>query len=438
MHKNILRATIANLIILGSGFFREIVFSYRFGVSEFSESFFIVYLFLEEFNVVITSGIVFGLIAFYKKIEAKKINLEKYIINILSVLTVIFLFSIPIFYLVFSSTFFNSTISSIFIFGANGILLYSMTGILTAYLIFRDKIFIAIISKAFNYVGLIVSFMILDSSKPVLLGLAISLSILIQLSFLCYHFLKVQKIRENYTSETSPPKILNFILPWGLAPFMMPFLGNLIIRLILMNNGSNELVSYNAYANKLMAIPNAITLSFLLVGFSNVVVNSNFSTSSIEIVDTIKKIILALLPLSIIIFFFSFDIIRITYQRGEFEPYMIQNTAIILSILSLGIVPGTIYGYLAKIQDALYNDNFFVKSSFLWMLINIFVTYILVDFFPFASFAFGSITALFIVMILSIVTINKKLDISRSFNYLAISILLLLTISIYSLKDLMI
>lgn len=439
MKRGLLYAVLANFIILGSGFLREIVFSYRFGISDFSDSFFVVYLFLEEFNVVITSGVVFGLITFYKKIQDLEINLEDYVKNLMQKLTIGLFISSIIFYMFFSTNIFDNTISSIFLFGANGIILYSMTGVLSAYLIFKEKIFTAIISKAINYTGLIFAFIILEPDKPIFFGLSISLSILLQLIFLSYHFLRINNSEKSYNYTNTLPRIHKFVTQWGLAPFVMPFLGNLLCRLILIDYGDNDLVSYNAYANKLMAIPNAITLSFLLVGFNNAILNNSIiSIEKNEIVNTIKNIILILLPLTIIIFFFSSDIIRFTYQRGEFQPYMIYETSIILSVLSLGIVPGTIYSYLIKVYDALNNTNFFAKTSFLWMSINVLITYFLIDYFPFSSFALGSVTALFIVMILSVVIFNKKLNISKSFSYLIICSLVLLIIFIFSANDLLI
>ena len=86
----------------------------------------------------------------------------------------------------------------------------------------------------------------------------------------------------------------------------MPFLGNFLCRLILIDYGDNDLISYNAYANKLMAIPNVITISFLLVGFNNAILNNSIiSINKNDITDTIKNIILILLPVSIIIFSFQ-------------------------------------------------------------------------------------------------------------------------------------
>ena len=240
-----------------------------------------------------------------------------------------------------------------------------MTGVLSAYLIFREKIFVAVISKAINYIGLIFSFMILKPDQSIFFGLAISLSILLQLIFLFYHFLKIKVSKESLKDKKTLPKIHRFVSQWGLAPFIMPFLGNFLCRLILIDYGDNDLISYNAYANKLMAIPNVITISFLLVGFNNAILNNSIiSINKNDITDTIKNIILILLPVSIIIFFFSSEIIRLTYQRGEFQSYMIYETSIILSVLSLGIVPGTIYSYLIKVYDALNNTNLFAKLHF--------------------------------------------------------------------------
>ena len=54
-------------LILFFGFLREIVFSSKLGISNFSDNFFYYYLVVEDFNAIIYTGLMFGLVSFYTK-----------------------------------------------------------------------------------------------------------------------------------------------------------------------------------------------------------------------------------------------------------------------------------------------------------------------------------------------------------------------------------
>ena len=56
MFRDLAKVTIANVIVLFLGFLRDLVLSYNFGISKFTDSFFSIYLLVEDFNVIINTG----------------------------------------------------------------------------------------------------------------------------------------------------------------------------------------------------------------------------------------------------------------------------------------------------------------------------------------------------------------------------------------------
>ena len=71
--------TLVNISILFFGFLREIVFSSKLGISNFSDNFFYYYLVVEDFNAIIYTGLMFGLVSFYTKEKLSKQDIKNYI-----------------------------------------------------------------------------------------------------------------------------------------------------------------------------------------------------------------------------------------------------------------------------------------------------------------------------------------------------------------------
>ena len=79
MFRDLAKVTIANVIVLFLGFLRDLVLSYNFGISKFTDSFFSIYLLVEDFNVIINTGLVFGLINYFGTLNNLGINIKNFI-----------------------------------------------------------------------------------------------------------------------------------------------------------------------------------------------------------------------------------------------------------------------------------------------------------------------------------------------------------------------
>ena len=110
----------------------------------------------------------------------------------------------------------------------------------------------------------------------------------------------------------------NEAISWSIAPFFMPFLGNIFIRIILLSKG-DQLISIINYANKILVLVNAFTFSIILVGYQKAVTAKNESIDLFkdDINLNIKRIVYLLVPISIFISFNSEFIIKVIFERGN-------------------------------------------------------------------------------------------------------------------------
>ena len=415
MLKDIARVTLANIIVLFLGFLRDVVLSYNFGISKFTDSFFSIYLLVEDFNVIISTGLVFGLINYFGTLDNLGVNIKNFICSkikyILFVPPILILINVLLFY----SNFASNDLFLISFFGTSGIPLSLISGLLSAYLMYKSNIFIAILSKGINYSFIIICLFYLDeNSNYLLFGLMILTAYLIQLGFLFFHFNKSEEQLDT-TKKLDQNNFLSDSLSWAIAPFFMPFLGNIFIRIILLNNG-DQLVSILNYANKILVLVNAFTFSIILVGFKNAIniKNKDIKSFKNDIDLNIRRIIYFLIPISLLISFNSDFFIKLIFERGQFSSSLTELTAYSLSILSLSIFPGTLFGYLIRIYAAFYDRKFYYFTFIFWMISTILLTMLFVNEHPILSYPLAYLISLISVCFLTLYRFHQKLNIIRN------------------------
>jgi putative peptidoglycan lipid II flippase len=425
MLKDVARVAFANIIVLFLGFLRDVVLSYNFGISKFTDSFFSIYLLVEDFNVIISTGLVFGLINYFGTLDNLGINIKNFICSKIKYILFVPLILILINVLLFYSNFASNDLFLISFFGTSGVPLSLISGFLTAYLMYKSNIFIAILSKGINYSFIIICLFYLDeNSNYLLFGLMIFTSYLIQLGFLFFYFSKSEE-QLNTTKKVDKNNFLSDSISWAIAPFFMPFLGNIFIRIILLNNG-DQLVSILNYANKILVLVNAFTFSIILVGFQKAISIKNKDITSFkhDIDLNIRRIIDILIPLSLLISLNSDLIIKLIFERGQFLPETTELAAYSLSVLSLSIFPGTLFGYLIRIYAAFYDRNFYYFTFLFWMISTIVFTMLFVDEYPILSYPLAYLISLTTVCSLTLYRFHLKLNITNNLKDILNGILL--------------
>ena len=425
MFRDLAKVTIANVIVLFLGFLRDLVLSYNFGISKFTDSFFSIYLLVEDFNVIINTGLVFGLINYFGTLNNLGINIKNFIFSKIKAISLIPFILISINLLILNLNLFSGDKFLISFFGTSGIPLSLIAGFFSAYLMFKSNIFIATISKTINYLIVIISlFFLNESSNPILFGLIIFCAYLFQLIFLFY-FLNKEVDNSIVEKKIESNSFTKEAISWSIAPFFMPFLGNIFIRIILLSKG-DQLISIINYANKILVLVNAFTFSIILVGYQKAVTAKNESIDLFkdDINLNIKRIVYLLIPISIFISFNSDFIIKVIFERGKFTPETTLSTAYALSVLSLSIFPGTLFGYLIRVYAAFFDRRFYYMSFILWMVLTIIITASLINHYPIISFPLAYLISLIIIAFITLNQLNNKINISKIFKDIIAGILL--------------
>lgn len=372
LFKNVSNITLINFLILFFGFSREIVFVYKLGISDLSDNFFFYYLLIEDFNAIIYTGLLFGLVSYFsgKNLSPSSV---KYLVNSLSfkifkiIPLLVFIHTI----LFLSSN--NYEFLQIRFFTIITIPFSIINGLLMSYLIYESKIGIAIFSRAINYFSIIIFMAIIKIPHDYnYLGIVIFMGYLIQLIYLKLIIsLDMEKIRNiPYDSKN----ILKNQYQWILAPVFVPFLSNLIFRLIFVDDPNNIISAVN-YASKIITLIGAFTFSVILVGFQDI--NLKKKKGSIDeikkdIKNNITLLSIVLIPLSFFISILSLDLINLLFLRGNFSQSDAIISADILSILIYSVFPATLYGYLVRIYGSFsQNRNFLLFYIFLFLLSSI-------------------------------------------------------------------
>tara|TARA_B100001057_G_scaffold171070_1_gene171858 strand:- start:11262 stop:12707 length:1446 start_codon:yes stop_codon:yes gene_type:complete len=389
MFSDVIRITIANILVLFCGFFREIVISSIYGTSIIADHFLIGYLLIEEFNSILFVGLVFSIIAYFKNIKDKN-DVLKFTMKLL-------IYTLPISFFTFLLTFFYNDISHILISDKlydenfSSIVRYSSfsftlsigSSIICSFLIFEKKYFIALISKLINYVILILLLIYNpDSNSGIFLGTSISLSYFAQLIFLSFFFLdKKISFKEILKFKIKIYHFLKFIFPWVLAPILMPFLGNGIGRYLISGIDSGFVSSIN-YASKILNAVNTFTFSVILVGFVDSINSSkNEATMKKTVKIGLMRIIFFTVPITIFCCLHSQEIISILFERGSFDAVSTAKTAKAFYIFSLTLLPRVFWGYMSRIIGA----NIGNKEFYLMILVQ-FISYIFFMFFFIKNF----------------------------------------------------
>lgn len=363
--------TLVNISILFFGFLREIVFSSKLGISNFSDNFFYYYLVVEDFNAIIYTGLMFGLVSFYTKEKLSNQDIKNYIFRNARYLA---LFLIVLFLLQFIliSFFQNNSFNRLAFNSLLAIPFSIFNGLIMSFLVHNSKIALAIFSRAINYCGIILFFLFIDIRNDQNL---IGLSILFGYSLQCLYLLIIIFFDKNKISEQN--KIRTLILlkenyTWIIAPLLVPFCSNLIFRSIFIFQPDN-LVSTINYASKIIMILSAFTFSVILVGFqeSNIKKRSNkIHLINNDLKNNVRLLSIVLIPLSIFISIFSNEIMSLIFLRGSFTEADVLKSSHILSLLIFSTFSASLFGYLSRVYENIIGKRKYHLFFLVWLILS--------------------------------------------------------------------
>ena len=417
MISTIVLMTAANILVAVSGLLRELVIANIYGTSLVADHFLTSYLIVEEFNNILFIGLIFGLFSYIKKIENSHdvfhflIKLIIYITPFIFLTSSLFFFGFDGANLFISKNIYTENFSLISNYSSPAFSIGLVNSILACYLLYKKKYFIALFSKAINYIFLSILLMINpEPSNGVYLGSIISISYLLQALFLIFSVMNGQFSLKNILSlEIRIFEVVKYSSPWLLQPILVPFLGNIFGRFLMSEFDAGYISSVN-YASKLLNLMNNLTFSIILAGFIDTFSKSNKMIEHRKSINnSLIRVIYTTIPVSFFCCFFSYEIISLLFERGNFDIASVELTSTAFYIFSLSLFPGVFYGYFSRVIGNIKGTIYLNRLIILQFVIYLSSMILLIDYFQGYALPYGYLICTTILSVIIIIFYNREL-----------------------------
>jgi len=417
MISTIVFMTAANILVAVSGLLRELVIANIYGTSLVADHFLTSYLIVEEFNNILFIGLIFGLFSYIKKIENSH-DVFHFLIKLIIYITPFIFFTSSLFFFGFdganlfiSKNIYTENFSLISNYSSPAFSIGLINSILACYLLYKEKYFIALFSKAINYIFL--SILLLINPEPLnglYLGSIISFSYIIQTLFLISFVIDHQFSLKNILSlEIRIFEVVKYSSPWLLQPILVPFLGNIFGRFLMSEFDSGYISSVN-YASKLLNLMNNLTFSIILVGFIDTISKSNKMIEHRKsISNSLIRVIFTTIPFSFFCCFYSYEIISFLFQRGSFDITSVELTSTAFYIFSLSLFPGVFYGYFSRIIGNIKGAKYLNLLIILQFIIYLTAMLLFIDDFQGYIMPYGYLVCTTVLSVIILIFYNREL-----------------------------
>jgi peptidoglycan biosynthesis protein MviN/MurJ (putative lipid II flippase) len=232
-----------------------------------------------------------------------------------------------------------------------------LTDILTSYKYFTLPTIAAIFNNSSSLVFILIFHNILEV-KSILLGL--NISYLLNIVFLVYLMQRNLKWNFSFKFIKLTDKIKKNIL-YAQAGNLASVLGSFAPIYILSSFGSGVITSLS-YGQKTANIPNDfITSQFTAISgirYNELYAQKNFSRLNMVFSETAKFLIFIMVPISVLSFIFSDEIITLLFQRGKFDINSAKNSALFMKYLVLILPFVAVNGLAARLYMAAQLINY--------------------------------------------------------------------------------
>ncbi|MEG2786671.1 MAG: murein biosynthesis integral membrane protein MurJ [Romboutsia sp.] len=408
-----------------TGFLRDIVLAQSFGASDVTDA----YLTALNIPVVLFNGISAALgttfIPMFFKIKETHGNegindFTNNILNISVVVSIIFTvfgivfapYIVKIFAIGFDGQVLNITVEYL------KILLFSMifiaaNGLISSYLVASGNIYISgLISIPFN-IFVIVAIILgsITNSYVMVIGTLIAYiaQFLFQLPFLVKNGYKY-KLKINLKDENMK-QILYLVIPVFFGSYVTQI--NVVLNRTLASTLEKGSITALNYANKLSLFAvGVIVIALSTVMYpilSKLVSENNMERFKISLSKSINSIIILMVPIMVIIMFFSTPIVKILFEEGSFDTNATYLTSTALFYYSIGIVAYGLREILAKGFYSLQDTKTPVKNATISVGINIIFSITLVKKMGIGGLALASSISAILTTILLFISLRKKI-----------------------------
>lgn len=416
---------LATIVAKILGFVRELILASSYGASMYSDA----YLTAMNIPVVIfaiigaTLSTVFIPMYFEVSSEQGKKNALKFTNNILNIVIVLCIL-LAIVGLVFAEQ-----LVKIFAIGFEGrtlevavdftrvtiigIVFTGLSYVMTSYLQIKDSFTIPGLASVPKNIIIIVSIILSAKYNPYIMIwgtlLGIATEFLFQLPFAIKNEYKYQlyiNIKDKHIKKTAC--LIGPVLI-GVAVNQI----NLLIDRTLASTLAEGSISALNYANKLNGFVMALFITsvgaVIYPMLSKISSEDNKEKFTTSVVQAINGVILLVIPISVGSIVLATPIVRVLFERGEFDDRATSMTAIALVMYSLGMVAFGLRDILGKVFYAIQDTKTPMKNGIIAMIMNIVLNVILVKYLQLAGLALATSISAIVSIFLLFNSLNRKI-----------------------------
>ena len=416
---------LATIIAKVLGFGRELVLASSYGASMYSDA----YLTAMNIPVVIFTiiGTTLGtvLIPMYFEVnsdlgEKKALNFTNNVFNIVIAICIVlailgFIFTEPL-VKVFAMGFEGQTLKVAIDFTRItiiGIVFTGLSYVMTAYLQIKNNFTVPGLISVPKNIIIIMSIILSVKYNPYIMIwgtlIGIATEFLFQLPFAIKSGYKYQpyiNMKDKYIKKMS----------WLIGPVLIGVAVNQINAMVDRTLASTLVegsISALNYANKLngfvmaMFITSVAAVIYPMLSKLSSEDNKEKFTSSV--VQSINSVILLVIPISIGAIVLATPIVKLLFQRGEFDARATSMTAIALIMYSIGMVAFGLRDILGKVFYALQDTKTPMINGAIAMIMNIVLNIILVKYLQLAGLALATSISAIVCIFLLFGSLKKKI-----------------------------
>ena len=420
--KKVLLIMIGMILSKILGLSREIFVAAKYGTGVISDSFIVALSIPNILFSSISSAILINYIPIYSKIKQgdKKRSFNSNLLNILFIFITIFvilfmIFKEPILKIFVagyteSELVYLSNIASISIFSVYFIVLgYVFKG----YLEYKEKFFCTAINGIVLNFGLILGILFSNSEKYHILGYGILLGYGLNFIFLLISSIK-NKFKYKLELNFKDPNIKQLCL------LTLPILLNdsiweinsIVDKTITSTIGSGYISALN-YGNYISTVViTVLVTSVMTVFFPKLVkkIDDNEYVYS-QIKRIFNYLFIVCLPITILCFSYSYDIVKFIFFRGAFDQSSLQITSIALKIYSCGIIFVGIKTVMFKVFYAYQDTKHPSISAIISIGLNIVLSLIFAKIFGYQGIIIATIISSFVSCLALNMFYSKKFNV---------------------------
>lgn len=456
MKKKLIKSSIIIMVfsLIGRilGFVREMLIASEFGSNSETDAFFVAITATGLITALVTTAIRTILIPILSEVgvtEGKrgKIRQTNNILNIIIIVSIVFIivgiFFAPLVIKVLAFGFKEKQHNLAVILmriGIISLLFKAIVGVFRGYLQSEERFFESAISDAsLNLVTII--FLIIFSSRYGIRGLMVAtvLAVLSQLIVQIPGLLKTGYFYETYLNIRSRYiRKIYYLLPPVLFGVAVNDINKIIDRTLASRLSEGSISSLN-YATKL----EGLILSVFITTFITVLFPTLSKKATVNKLDEfrsiasagINNILLITIPASMVMIVFSYPIVEIAFQRGEFDIIAAQMTSIALVYYSIGLVPISLNMFFNNIYYSVQDTKTPMIISGITVGFNVLLSLVFVKPMGHAGLAFATSLSSVISTLLLIYGLKQKIGLTFNLRKIIVKLLLLSTIIVSIAKS---